>query len=497
MTYGETIRQARERAGMTQEELAERLNVSRQAVSKWEKGLSRPTSSKLAALAEIFALPADVWTEIDRAEQKQAEVLRQSDSEVKLLHCIKRWKRRTALLAGLLCLSVFCNIVQLAVPRTPPLPMDTAEAPPQEAADSAAVFPKMLELAQRRSYDVGDCPLGAYDPTAVPELKELNAYGHADNTLWDGVLEDENGVAAFLQVIRTNPVSENNTTFWDVYLVYAVPDAAGRSDWKILYRMADGSGFVDGGSLTAEPFANVLGYNGFKLSLVVGADGTYVAYITQRADGTPCLMLSTGTSGASTMEFDVDEDGVKEIVIPIGQPARWEIYDRPDGQDWTDIYTLDSRSCTVSAIGFDPKQGGFAVGDGQGRTVVRYVLHGSVLTRRPATTDVTAADYPDAAATELVFDPAYFNDSIDPDTLQETDSGIRITPRQQAYLALQQLYDLTGQRFDRLYCAVDGRFGMTCFSLLEGGLVASELPRGHGAAEVSGRGAGGGAVVVL
>lgn len=59
MTYGETIRQARERAGMTQEMLAERLDVSRQAVSKWEKDLARPTASKLAALIELLKLPPD------------------------------------------------------------------------------------------------------------------------------------------------------------------------------------------------------------------------------------------------------------------------------------------------------------------------------------------------------------------------------------------------------------------------------------------------------
>lgn len=42
MTYGERIRQGREKRGMTQEQLAESLDVSRQAVSKWEMDLSRP-----------------------------------------------------------------------------------------------------------------------------------------------------------------------------------------------------------------------------------------------------------------------------------------------------------------------------------------------------------------------------------------------------------------------------------------------------------------------
>ena len=43
MTYGTRIKQAREDLRLTQEQLAEQLDVSRQAVSKWEAVLSRPT----------------------------------------------------------------------------------------------------------------------------------------------------------------------------------------------------------------------------------------------------------------------------------------------------------------------------------------------------------------------------------------------------------------------------------------------------------------------
>ena len=40
MTYGERIRREREAKGLTQEELAEAVGVSRQAVSKWEGEVS-------------------------------------------------------------------------------------------------------------------------------------------------------------------------------------------------------------------------------------------------------------------------------------------------------------------------------------------------------------------------------------------------------------------------------------------------------------------------
>ena len=48
----ENIRNLRKAKGISQEELAIKLNVVRQTVSKWEKGLSVPDSSMLVLLAE-------------------------------------------------------------------------------------------------------------------------------------------------------------------------------------------------------------------------------------------------------------------------------------------------------------------------------------------------------------------------------------------------------------------------------------------------------------
>ncbi len=50
----ENIRAFRQKKGMTQEELASRLHVVRQTVSKWEKGLSVPDAELLIRLAEVL-----------------------------------------------------------------------------------------------------------------------------------------------------------------------------------------------------------------------------------------------------------------------------------------------------------------------------------------------------------------------------------------------------------------------------------------------------------
>ena len=58
-TIGDRIKFHRKRLGMTQEQLAERMGVSAQAVSKWENNLSCPDISVLPELAAIFGISVD------------------------------------------------------------------------------------------------------------------------------------------------------------------------------------------------------------------------------------------------------------------------------------------------------------------------------------------------------------------------------------------------------------------------------------------------------
>ena len=59
MGFQENLIRARKLRGMTQEELAAKLNISRQAVSKWETGESLPDLYKLAALADELGVSTD------------------------------------------------------------------------------------------------------------------------------------------------------------------------------------------------------------------------------------------------------------------------------------------------------------------------------------------------------------------------------------------------------------------------------------------------------
>lgn len=55
----EKIRDLRRRSGLSQEELAEKLDVSRQAVSKWETGAAVPNPEKLVELSDCFGVTLD------------------------------------------------------------------------------------------------------------------------------------------------------------------------------------------------------------------------------------------------------------------------------------------------------------------------------------------------------------------------------------------------------------------------------------------------------
>lgn len=59
MTLGETIRTLRKNAGLSQEALAEKLGVSRQAVSKWENDNGMPETEKLITMAKLFDTSLD------------------------------------------------------------------------------------------------------------------------------------------------------------------------------------------------------------------------------------------------------------------------------------------------------------------------------------------------------------------------------------------------------------------------------------------------------
>lgn len=59
MDFNNKLYELRKQKGFSQEELANRLNVSRQTVSKWEVGDSTPDMEKLIAISDLFGISLD------------------------------------------------------------------------------------------------------------------------------------------------------------------------------------------------------------------------------------------------------------------------------------------------------------------------------------------------------------------------------------------------------------------------------------------------------
>lgn len=73
MTLCEKLTQVRKAAGLTQADIAARLSVSRQAVSRWESGQSKPSTEKLLALGELYGVSIDRLLNTENADKPAVE----------------------------------------------------------------------------------------------------------------------------------------------------------------------------------------------------------------------------------------------------------------------------------------------------------------------------------------------------------------------------------------------------------------------------------------
>lgn len=98
MEFSERLLTLRKGMDLTQEQLAEKINVSRQSVSKWESGQAVPELEKIVALSEVFDVTIDYLlkpSEIDELsvktemlEKQQQQILIRERKQKRLVRCI-------------------------------------------------------------------------------------------------------------------------------------------------------------------------------------------------------------------------------------------------------------------------------------------------------------------------------------------------------------------------------------------------------------------------
>ena len=84
MTFNNKLIKLRKANALSQEELAEKLNVSRQAISKWELGDATPDSDKIIALSNLFGVTTDYLLK-DELENPTTTIIMRSDPHKNIL----------------------------------------------------------------------------------------------------------------------------------------------------------------------------------------------------------------------------------------------------------------------------------------------------------------------------------------------------------------------------------------------------------------------------
>lgn len=69
VSFGETLCSLRKSAGLSQEQLAQKLGVSRQALGKWERGEAEPDLAKLAFLSRVLGISSDELLGLEKKEE--------------------------------------------------------------------------------------------------------------------------------------------------------------------------------------------------------------------------------------------------------------------------------------------------------------------------------------------------------------------------------------------------------------------------------------------
>ena len=97
MSIGTTIKKLRRDRNITQEQLAELLGVSANAVSQWECDKTAPDISHLPILANIFEVSADVLLEIDIAKSKKQSEIKEFTTKYAEFHSQGKTEERLKL----------------------------------------------------------------------------------------------------------------------------------------------------------------------------------------------------------------------------------------------------------------------------------------------------------------------------------------------------------------------------------------------------------------
>ena len=124
----ENIKALRKSKGLSQQDLADKLNVVRQTISKWEQGLSVPDSDLLIAVSEALETPVStlLGENVVESEADAVKALSEKLEIINLQFARRKALRRSALhwLLIVVCVGILAVAAVLAVVNSPYLGWD-------------------------------------------------------------------------------------------------------------------------------------------------------------------------------------------------------------------------------------------------------------------------------------------------------------------------------------------------------------------------------------
>ena len=124
----ENIKAIRKSKGLSQQDLADKLNVVRQTISKWEQGLSVPDSDLLIVLSEVLETPVStlLGETVAEIEADEIKALSEKLEIINLQFARRKAMRRSALHWGLfaVCVGILAVAAVLVVVNSPYLGWD-------------------------------------------------------------------------------------------------------------------------------------------------------------------------------------------------------------------------------------------------------------------------------------------------------------------------------------------------------------------------------------
>ena len=112
MTFSEKIINLRKAHGWSQEDFAEKLNVSRQAISRWENDSALPDALNILQISKLFGVTTDYLLNDDYTSDRDIPVVRNATQETD--NIILKKKQGHFIAAICFTLASFCWIMSLA-----------------------------------------------------------------------------------------------------------------------------------------------------------------------------------------------------------------------------------------------------------------------------------------------------------------------------------------------------------------------------------------------